>query len=432
MKLREETFSFIELLRSHIPGGRNSKAPVPYHQVLILLVRHFRILILACQVVIDILGDIISAPLGMLLVRVYAFDIFRELSLNLLVIHRGLGVICTGQVEIVITAVRTGNIGNIPDGIGTGSVKQRSARKRIGVAADVLGSIALDGILVLVRPLHAGLIPICRIQRISLAYGIIVLALLNPLFGNLFIMDGIGKTCTIDADCGFEFDPDFFSDLVSRNRNHLTVTLYDHRSIESICRNADFRINQLVCFPVRKLVAPLIHVIFPLDRRNSRLIHRSLERLCSHGLRHTGNGHYVCIRFLVINHKKIAVSHIAGTVAGLSFTVSIVRMAIQTSRTDSQRAEACEGAILVFIVIPLEKSFTILKLHSHTGLFNGRSRLLIRIGIDDTRGSEHASGIIFSRVFCSSARADIDDIVNVFFRVIAFAACGGEREHCQC
>ena len=335
MKLREETFSFIELIRSHISGGRDSKSPVPNHQVLILLVRHLRILILACQIVVDILGDIISAPLGMLLVRVDAFDIFRELRLDILVIHRGLGIIFTCQVKIVITAVRTGNIGNIPDGIGTGGVKQRSARKRIGVAADVLGSVALDRILVLVRPLHAGLIPICRIQGIGLADGIIILALLNPLFGNLFVRDGIGKTCTIDADCGFKFDTDFISDLVSRNRNHLTVTLYDHRRIESICRNADFRINQLVCFPVRELVAPLIHVSFPLDRRNSRLIHRSLERLCSHGLRHTGNGHYVCIRFLVINHKEIAVSHIAGTVAGLPFSVAIVRMAIQTPRTDS-------------------------------------------------------------------------------------------------
>lgn len=85
--------SFIELIRSHISGGRDSKSPVPDHQVLILLVRHLRVLILACQIVVDILGDIISAPLGMLLVRVYAFDIFRKLCLDLLVIHRGLGII---------------------------------------------------------------------------------------------------------------------------------------------------------------------------------------------------------------------------------------------------------------------------------------------------------------------------------------------------
>ena len=87
---------------------------------------------------------------------------------------------------------------------------------------------------------------------------------------------------------------------------------------------------------VRKYVSPFIGIFRPVDP-DLTLINRCLERSDSKCLRHSGHGAEVGVR-IVRDDKQIAVAGLVSLVLGLALAVAVVRVAVETSATNHQRA----------------------------------------------------------------------------------------------
>ena len=141
--LGEESLAGLEIVGSGVAGGRDGEASVPDHEVLVLFCGHLGVETLARQVCLDVAFEIARMPFGVFPVGVDAVDVFGETGLHLGVFRRFLGIVCSCEVEIVVSAVGAVDVGDVPDGIGSGSVKHRSAAKGVGVASHILGAVAL-------------------------------------------------------------------------------------------------------------------------------------------------------------------------------------------------------------------------------------------------------------------------------------------------
>ena len=137
------------------------------------------------------------------------------------------------------------------------------------------------------------------------------------------------------------------------------------RHVESALGYGHFRIDKLVCLPIRKLVAPFIHICEPLDGYLV-LVQRGLERLHRRSLRHTGEGRQISIVALVIDYQQIAVAPVVPAVAF---------HALVTGIADVERTETVErlGGLGIGA---LKEILAVFEPVSETGFFYGRSRVL--------------------------------------------------------
>ena len=199
--LGEEGLARLEVFRGGVAGRRHSQSAMPDHEVLILLLRHLGIQILAGQIGLDVACQVACMPLRMLLLRVDAVDVFREASLDLRVLRGLLGIILASKVEIVVAAVRTRHVGDVPDGIGTSTVEHGTTAQGIGVAAHILRAIALQRVAVVALPRIGSLIPHGGVERDVRRLGL-------PLCRDVFVGNGIEQARAIDADSGLQTDGD--------------------------------------------------------------------------------------------------------------------------------------------------------------------------------------------------------------------------------
>ena len=79
----------------------------------------------------------------MLMFRVNFLNVSGEAGLYIGVFRRDGGVVLACEVQVVVAAVGAGYIGDVPDSVGTGCVKQRTARHGVGIAAYVFCAVAL-------------------------------------------------------------------------------------------------------------------------------------------------------------------------------------------------------------------------------------------------------------------------------------------------
>ena len=193
--LGEEGLARLEVFGSGVAGRRHSQSAMPDHEVLILLLRHLGIQLLAGQIGLDVACQVARMPLRMFLLRVDAVDILREASLNLRVLRGLLGIVLASEVEIVVAAVRTRHVGDVPDGIGASTVEHRTTTQGIGEAAHILRAITLQAVAVVALPRIGGLIPHGGVERDVRRLGL-------PLRRDVFVGNGIEQARAIDADGG--------------------------------------------------------------------------------------------------------------------------------------------------------------------------------------------------------------------------------------
>ena len=155
----------------------------------------------------------------------------------------------------------------------------------------------------------------------------------------------------------------------------LAVLRHLKRHIERILRDDDLRIDKAVRLSVRELVAPFVGIFKPVYL-DVAFIDRSLERSHRKSLRHSGDRTEVSV-CVVGDYQKVAVAVLVSLVLGLTLAVTVVRVAVEASATDHQRAEAAESPVLVLVEIPFKEHLSVLEGLDHSGVLDHRSRLLV-------------------------------------------------------
>ena len=127
--LCEQALALLEVLSGSVAGGRNSQPPMPNHEVSVLLIGHFWFERLACQIGVDVLFEVPGMPLGVQVQGVNECDVGSEASLYVGVFGRSGGIVLASQVEIMVLAVGTCHIGDVPDGIGSCGIEEGTTRQ---------------------------------------------------------------------------------------------------------------------------------------------------------------------------------------------------------------------------------------------------------------------------------------------------------------
>ena len=288
---------------------------MPDHEIGVLLVTHLHREFLVHQEVIYVLLNIPGKPLISHVREIGLHEMFKS-RLDILVLGCRKGI---GLCHVVIPAVRTGHIGDVPDGIRTRTVLESTAAEGIGEPERMFFIRTEGSIGILLHPfavLTEGVIHEILAQLLLHLLGLCILRF-QRIIGN-----GVKKPASVDADGGFEAYTDF-RDIQCHS---LPVSGGLDRDIIGIRRDDDLRIDETVCLPVRELVAPLVGIIHPVDLY-LRLVKRSLERGDGLRLRHTRERCEVGIGLLVIEDKEIAVAHLVIAVRCRPLAVSVPRMA---------------------------------------------------------------------------------------------------------
>ena len=215
--LREELLAALNIAVAQVAGSRNGQRTVPHHELVVLLVAH---LLLAAIVgivqkillegvligyagriehLVDTLADALVGTIGIVGMQdaccrcTMLLDILDDLVVLALRLRPG-----GGGVEPVTVAA--GHVGDVPDGIGTGTVLQRATGHGVGellqravvammLTGVVVGSRVVGGSL----ELAGSLVPHGRVE-------LDILRLLAPLFLDGFVVDGIEQSGAIDSD----------------------------------------------------------------------------------------------------------------------------------------------------------------------------------------------------------------------------------------
>ena len=301
----ENLAPFLNLRIIEMTGGGHSQTAVPNHQVDVIIVTHLSRQILVHQVVVYICFRIAR--------NVVFREVGIEMGLDLGVLRSHAGV---GFRHVVIATVAARHIGDVPDGVRTRAVLQRTTGAGVSETLRMVGfAVQSRGGPIVTRP-HR------RVQFRTRIVFTLILSLQRV------VRNSIQQTRTIDADRRFKTH---FFGSVSDGR-----AVRFQRNVVGGGRNIDFGINQAVRFAVGKTVAPLIRIVYP-GNLNLAFVDRSLERRHSLGLRHTGKRRDVVV-VLIRNHQKIAVAPIARGVTVHTFTMTVPRVTSDARTADVQRS----------------------------------------------------------------------------------------------
>ena len=221
--LREQLLALLEVLGRGVAGSRHSQSAMPYHEVLVLFASHLGVELLAGQVGVDVAFEVARVPLRMCLGGVNTVDILGKTGLHLGVLRRRGGIVRTGQVEVVVATVGARHVGDVPNGVGTGGVEYRATRKGVGIAAHILGAVALQRVGVVAVPRTGRLVPHGGVQRVGTSDAVEVVALRLPLCRDGVVGDGVGQTSTINADGRLEQHANLVVELSLAERHVLTT-----------------------------------------------------------------------------------------------------------------------------------------------------------------------------------------------------------------
>ena len=113
-----------------VAGGGHGKSAVPNHKVAVVVVAHFGLgnvlrlavnCLFSCQIAINI---VLNALVGL-----FGGEVVVKFGLNVRVFRRCGGI---GGRHIMVAAVGTRHVGNVPNGVGACGVEQRTARQGVG------------------------------------------------------------------------------------------------------------------------------------------------------------------------------------------------------------------------------------------------------------------------------------------------------------
>ena len=274
-----------------IAGGRNGQTAVPHHELVVLLVRHLLFALVVFVVQQILLERALEAHIGCVqylidtsldaFVRAVGIvrmqDAQRRLAVLLDVADDcGILTLCLGPGGSAVepVTVAAGDVGDVPDGIGTGTVLQRTTRHGVGeLLHDALAVVVALGVVVRSTIVGRGgkvvgcLVPHGGIQ-------VDVGSFLAVLLAHVVVADGIEQTGTIDTD--------------GRLQAYLIISRY-RIGVEGGGRNGHLRIDEAVLLAVgeghRETAGHLADILpFYLDLV---LVNRSLEGRHGLRLRHT-------------------------------------------------------------------------------------------------------------------------------------------------
>ena len=348
----EELLAALHLGIVHVTGGRDSQATVPHHEVDIVLILHlwnFQVvgdLVVHHQVVVDV-GLHITC-------EVVLREVVVEFSLHVGVL-RSLGGISGGHVVTHLGAVR--HIGDVPDGVGTGGILQRTTREGVGVL------LGMGGVAIITRRGEVGAGPHGGIEAVRHKTVIVFLLI---LCSQRVIWDGIDQAGAVDADGRFET-----ADEVAVGDG---LTAHLEGRIESLFGDVDFRIGEVVGLAIGELVAPFVGVAQPVDL-DLGLVQGSLEGCDGLGLRHASVRTQVGV-VLVSKDEQIAIAPVVGAITVHAHAVAIAGMASDAAATDVKGSEAVER-LVVLRIGALKEVLAVFEGGGQASLLNGGGGVFI-------------------------------------------------------
>ena len=356
--LREEFLAAEHVLIVHITGGRHGQAPMPHHEVDVVLVAHFDGQRLRGQVVVDVVRHVVREPFRVFLGCGHLGDVAGKARLNVRVLRSILGVGAC-RVEVMEAAVAARGVGDVPEGIGTRRVLQGATAQGVGIAVGILRTVAtLSGVGILPRPVAVG--EDVWVQAIG---QVAVLLLLGVLGFEVLVADGIEQARAIDADGGLQ------THLVVAH----VVAAVGH--VDGTPGDVHFGVAQLVGLAVGELVAEGVGIFMPGDG-DLRLVERRLEGGHGMSLRHACQPGHIGLGLGVVNHQQIAVSYLVGVerAAVLALAMPVARMTMDARRADVERSQAMAHAVEVGRERFLEELLATVEggIHGSVGLDHGR------------------------------------------------------------
>ena len=338
----EDLLAPLHLRAVEIAGARDGQAAVPDKEVVVLVIPHLRGEVMPLVVelvgarveqVQDRIGDAFLRTVGIVGRRRIRLDGGDHGSVLGHRLRPGLG-------RVEVGAVGTADIGDVPDGIGTGTVLQGGTGHGVGETLELLGpgrGRRTVGELALGQRIPGRRGEIVRILVPEGGIELHIRSLRLVLGLDILLGDGIEQAGTDDADGGFQAESD-----------RLVAGLIRRRvGIESGFRNVQFRVDQLVLFPVSHRQAalhgghgqPLEVDLVLVDRREERR-----DRLGLRHARHLGHiGAVVAVGAVgrMIDHQQVAVAE-AGFIVILALAVAVARMAVQAGGAQVRRTETRE------------------------------------------------------------------------------------------
>ena len=342
--LRKEFFSAQNRTVVHVTSCRNRQTAVPDHDLRELVVGHLRRQRLGGQVVVYLL-------LG------------TKRCLYLRIFGSILRVDCAVKVEIVVTTVGTGDVGDVPDSVRPCSIHDRST----GEGVRETFRTPLRVVLIVAGGLETA-VPESMVQTV---FEFAVCRLFLILGDDIFIGNGIEKSRTVHADRVLQLH---FVALALEQAVRVAVALVI--DVNGGVRHLHLRVAQLVGLAVGELVAVLIRRRLP-GHRDLIGIQRRLERCSTEELRHAGEPSYVGLRLRINDHEQRSVTLILGVIGafGDGGSVRVVRVTVLAGGADIDRSQTMLTSCGVRHEIFLGDVIALRKHCSETCLFGSRCRL---------------------------------------------------------
>ena len=268
----------------------------------------------------------------------------------------------------MVAAVGSIDIGDIPDGICASAIEHRATAEGVGIAAHVLGAVALERIGVITLPRVGPLVPEGGIEGDVGRLGL-------PLCRDGVVGDSIEEARAVDTDGRFEAHVDIVGIFLGGNLHIHTVALHIDGRIIGRVGNSYLGISQFVGFAIVKAVAPFVGIGFPVNL-DLRLVDGCLEGFDGCRLWHARHRANVGVGLLVVDDEEVAVAVLVGRVTILARAVAVAGMAIAAARTYIDRAQTAECAFGILVEIILKEVLAFVESRHHARTLNGGSGLL--------------------------------------------------------
>ncbi len=388
--LDKELLATLHIGVVEVAGARNGETAVPHHEVVELVVAHLGLELMPgvvelvgarAQQIVDHRSDAVARAVAV----VRRGGVGHNLLQHALVLRHRLG---PGVGGVEVSTVRTGDIRDVPHGIGTWSVLQRGAGEGVGVALERLGHLVAFGVGTghFKRVPGSGchvvgpLVPKVRVQLHAER------CFLPILCDDGVLRNGIDEPRANDAD--------------GRLQAHGIVGGL-RVGVEGTLRNGHFGIDEVVGLAVGELHGQSrLHGgdVFPVYL-DLTAVDRGKEGRAGEGLRHASHLRDVgtvvaALGIWMVDSQEITVA-ISRGIGVLPLAVAVARVAVDARRAQIGRSESFEGSRVVGEVA-LKDSFA--ELESQCQLFatlHHGCLVFVATGGDVTGGTEFAARIPF-------------------------------------
>ena len=414
---REHFLSFLDVGVIEVAGAGNGQAAVPHHEGVELVGVHFRLEVVVR--VVKLVGtwaqerEYRFRDLGVrdrsVAVHVYVvggvFRIGPDGEEHLHVLRHGARPGFGGVEERTVGA---GNVGDVPDGVGAGTVLQRAARHGVGELLEKFAvHVRVTGVEVALGVVAGAvftLLPVVvegsggEIAGLCVPEGGIEVretGFAGILLPDGFLRNGVEETGSGNADGAFQAE----AEAVTLGAGRL-VGVRD--GVEGALRNGEFGVDEIVLFTVGEGHGKTAFHGRYRDPADMDLVFVDgrKERVHGHGLGHAGDlGHIGTVvgvlGALVVDDEEIAVAErlgAVGLVRVLPLAVSVAGVAVQTGFSHRCRSAALEGG-LVYGDVSFKEGFAPVEGGLQSHLDDGGGGVFVRAGGDVQRGAQLSAGV---------------------------------------